>query len=210
MKLIKKHKIISLSIVSVVCGLIWRGELEFHGWHGLKWVSYFHYSVPVSLLVFLLWASNFLEIQRSKKLWLLIALALSFIIGMYSVLITLKYTFITGPMAMVLLFEPQNIFIDLYRNSAFFLIPFLIFLFPFVIKKVGLKINYKNAIYSLLGILVSAPLALIILFITNHKGGTDLIHTIKSGFVIPFLVFSLGILFLGINRDGSLTKNDDA
>lgn len=46
-KLINVYPLISLLFLAVFLGLLWRIEVEVHGWQGLIWVSYFHVAVPV-------------------------------------------------------------------------------------------------------------------------------------------------------------------
>jgi hypothetical protein len=47
---------------------------------------------------------------------------------------------------------------------------------------------------------VSWPVAVWLLEVVDHRGGADLIHALKSGFVIPLLVVSLGFPLLGMRR----------
>ncbi len=44
------------------------------------------------------------------------------------------------------------------------------------------------------------PIALILLWITDHRGGPDPIHAIKSGFVFPVISFGLGLPITMKNR----------
>jgi hypothetical protein len=43
---------------------------------------------------------------------------------------------------------------------------------------------------------VSWPLAIFVRSLLEQRGSADLIHALKSGFVIPFLVVSLGLPLL--------------
>ena len=44
------------------------------------------------------------------------------------------------------------------------------------------------------------PIAIFLLWLTNHRGGPNVIHAIKSGFVFPFLLIAAGLPFLGGKR----------
>ena len=38
-----KPAILSLITLSILAGLLWRLEVEYHGWAGLIWLTYFHF-----------------------------------------------------------------------------------------------------------------------------------------------------------------------
>ncbi|MBL4753370.1 MAG: hypothetical protein JKY52_07240 [Flavobacteriales bacterium] len=63
-----KYKILSLGILSLVLGVLWRLEVEYHGWEALKWIGYFHYAVPVGFLLFIAWANLISELERKPRI----------------------------------------------------------------------------------------------------------------------------------------------
>ena len=52
---------------------------------------------------------------------------------------------------------------------------------------------------GVLGYVAAFPLALLLLWATHHKGGSDTIHAIKSGFVFPVIALSLGMPLMNRN-----------
>jgi hypothetical protein len=46
---------------------------------------------------------------------------------------------------------------------------------------------------GVLGCAAAFSLALLLLWVTNHKGGPDTSHAVKSGFVFPIIAFCLGL-----------------
>ncbi|MEZ4685286.1 MAG: hypothetical protein R3B47_04245 [Bacteroidia bacterium] len=45
--------------------------------------------------------------------------------------------------------------------------------------------------------LIAIPITTSILNILQHKGSVDFDHTIKSGFIIPVWMFSIGLVYIG-------------
>ena len=60
----------------------------------------------------------------------------------------------------------------------------------------GFVISRKHTFKAIGLMFLSTPIAMLFLWLVGHKGGPNLIHAIKSGFIIPFLVFSVGYLVL--------------
>jgi len=192
-----KLPIISLIILSLLAGLIWRLEVEYHGWTGLIWISYFHLAIPIGFGLFLLWANCFIALSLVKRI-LLNAITVIFGILLYDVLATsLTYIFIGGPSAFILHMSTPKWLLNLIRFSIFLIIP-SIPIGTYLILKIFKKApHWKFLILAMLGIIISIPLSVLILDLINHKGNADLIHIIKSGMLIPFWVFSLGLLIIG-------------
>lgn len=58
------------------------------------------------------------------------------------------------------------------------------------------KITSSSAVGTVAGVICYAlafPIALLLLWVTDHRGGPDTIHAIKSGFVFPLIAFALGL-----------------
>jgi hypothetical protein len=53
-----------------------------------------------------------------------------------------------------------------------------------------------SLILSIVSIIISIPLSTLLLEVVNYKGEHDY-NSIKSGFLIPLWVFSIGLLFIG-------------
>lgn len=108
MNLIKKYKLPSLIILALVCGAIWRIEVEHYGWHGLTWILYFHIAIPIGFGLFMLWANTFFDVSIFKRI-LLNLIAILFGILMYFGLgISLTHMYHGGPSAFIMEMETSG------------------------------------------------------------------------------------------------------
>lgn len=194
-----KHPIISLIILSFLVGLLWRLEVEYHGWAGLNWLSYFHWAIPVGFGLFLVWANFSLNMGFKRRI-LINALALIFgVLIYYGLLNSLIYIFASGTSGLLLFMQTPTWKLNVMRYAIFFIVP-LIPIGTYVILKLFKKSpKLKFLILAVVGIIASVPLSVFVLdiMVMDHKGGQDLIHSIKSGMLIPFWVFSVGLLIVG-------------
>jgi len=55
----------------------------------------------------------------------------------------------------------------------------------------------KYLLFAVIGVIISIPLSTLILQLIHHKGGHDYIHSTKSGILMPFWIFSVGLLIIG-------------
>ena len=99
-------RLISLFIISLSCWGIWISELLIHGWNGLVWISYFHYAVPIGILLVILWLTYYTNhdfLSRFKMAALL---------GVYSTVLyffyeyCLTWHFIGGPGSLFYINDP--------------------------------------------------------------------------------------------------------
>ena len=189
---IKKYPFLWLSILAVIAGVLWRMELEQHGWQGLAWLQYFHLAIPAGYILFLLWANVIIEINPAKRILLnVVALAYG-AFAYYVLLYSLSCFFVTGPLALLRLFEPAWKYY-LGTFSVFLVVPLLPFGAWLIPQAFRLRVKSRYCLYSMLGMIVSVPLACILLWLVNHRGGDDPIHSVKSGFLIPLWFISMGI-----------------
>lgn len=186
----------SLLIVAILCGVIWRVEVEYHGWVGLIWISYFHWAIPVIFTLFLLWVNLLVSISVYKRPFFnLVALVFGLLIYM-GLEVSLVYNFNAGPSAFIMLLETPEWKIWMYR-SLVLVIMVLIPLGTFTILRLfGIRVMTWAVIFAQLGLVAAVPLSMFLLFVVNHKGGDDILHTIKSGFLIPFWIFSIGMVIV--------------
>lgn len=193
-----KHQFLSLGIVSVVCGLIWRAEIEYHGWAGLIWVSYFHYAVPIGFILFLLWANYTISISGLKRITVNVIALVYLVLVHISLKSALTYTYMSGPRKFLMLIVSdlsENQLLLLHYSSMLLL--FLIPIFTYIVQYIfTIHMTLNHLALSILGLIVAVPTSLFLLKITGHIGGANLIHSIKSGIIIPFVVFSIGLLFI--------------
>lgn len=200
-KLINVYPLISLLFLAVFLGLLWRLEIEFHGWQGLIWVSYFHVSVPVGFGLFLLWANVLVNIDWKNRIFLNLA-TMVFGLLMYLGLVTsLTFIFAGGPFGFWLLIETSEWEQNFYRFLIFLLIPLIPIGAYLLLKAVRRNPPIKFLAFAVLGLICSIPISVLLLEVFDHKGGADIIHTIKSGALVPFWVFSLGVLVIGQKKE---------
>lgn len=178
-------KWLSLIILAITCGLIWRLEVENYGWAGLTWTRYFHWAIPFDVLLFVIWSNLFLSFKKGKRL---------------------LYNTLGLPFAFLSLWLLQEILYIMY--GARFGFPLGMILAPAIIlfswptglylllRFCGFDISTKFLLLSILLVFASFPIAMGLLDVVNHKGNDDELHAIKSGFVIPMIVFSIGFLIV--------------
>ncbi|MBI1183217.1 hypothetical protein GC194_03015 [bacterium] len=197
---IKKHQILSLLMVSLLCGIIWRLEIEYHGWTGLIWTTYFHIAIPIGFGLFLLWMNQMITLKPLKRLTLNI---FSIILGVFTYFVlkhSLGYNYINGPAAMLSLFETDYLKINAVRSLVLIVPPLLPILAFKLLKVHGVNVRKRNLVLCEISLFVSLPFSMLILFVTGHKGGYDELHALKSGILIPFIVFTFGLLIVDVNK----------
>lgn len=188
---------VSLIILSTVVGLLWRIEIEYHGWTGLIWLSYFHLAIPLGFILFLAWGNYFISINFKKRILLNVLAIIYGILIYYGLGTSLTYNFAGGPSGFLLVMQSAKWQLNLMRISLLFIIPFIPIGTYLILKLFKTVPKFKYLIYSIVGMIISIPISVFLLVILNHKGGQDLIHSIKSGILIPFWVFSIGLLIVG-------------
>ncbi|MBX7227474.1 MAG: hypothetical protein K1X55_15675 [Chitinophagales bacterium] len=196
----------SLTLVSLVGGLIWRAEVEYHGWEGLIWIGYFHYAIPLAYGLFILWANIFLQITIKKRVLLNIAPIIFGVIIYLLLKLWLVYRYSSGMTGLLMEVLSPRWKLILIRYSIFIIIPLIPIGTFFILKMFKIKIPLKTLVISIICFIISIPLSIALLELVNHKGGSDFIHAIKSGFLIPLWAFSIGILIDGHVRT---TKKDE-
>lgn len=65
-----------------------------------------------------------------------------------------------------------------------------------ILRLFGIRVMTWGLIFAQLGLVAAVPLSMFLLYVINHKGGDDILHTIKSGFLIPFWIFSIGMVIV--------------
>ncbi|MFM7023289.1 MAG: hypothetical protein ACKOXB_09940 [Flavobacteriales bacterium] len=172
-KTIKKYPLASLIVTAILCGFLWRVEVEYHGWQGLIWISYFHMAIPVGFTLFLLWTNLLLDMSIKKRM-LFIATALLYGIIIFHLLgISLTYMFAGGPSGFLLLMQTPRWLFNSLRYSIFILVPFIPTGAYFIMRIFKKKVAVKFLLLSIFGFVASIPIAIFLLEIINHKGGAD-------------------------------------
>lgn len=176
----KKNKIglLTLFFISFLSGGLWHFEIVYNKWHFLKWVYNFHYAVPISFLLFIIWANIFSQSNR-----IIVTNILSILYGF------------------LLYFIVPHALISNARMGFLFPI-FLICCIPlgaFIILKIGkTETSFKKLIISTIGMILSFPLSFLILYIFDNSDG---LMPFKSGILLPFWMISLGILVISKKKN---------
>lgn len=191
----KLKPMISLLIISILSGLFWRVELQLHGWRGLGWLNYFHFSLPIILGLLLVWINSITELSLIKRIFYNI----TFLVALAIVLI--------GAFLSVSYYNPKIIGAALYINygknaalitktiwiGSIILTPLMFAL----LSKIALQeINWKRITIGSVLYWFSFPIAMALIWLFNHKGLPNYLNAIKSGIVFPFLILGIGILSL--------------
>ncbi len=192
-------------LLAVLSGVGWRAELELRsGWHGLVWLTYFHWAVPFSIAGFVAWAACFAPVRR--RFFFTALLAAAAVIGHFIAGLALWLFFISGPSAGIFAatlgagdFDRGIHRLELLRCAATFAWPLIPLAFCLLCRAFGAPISRGRAICSALLFTASWLFAVLVRAGFESHGASDLIHTLKSGFVIPFLIASLGLPLLHIS-----------
>jgi hypothetical protein len=187
---------LSLVLVGAISAAAWRLEVEYHGFAGLGWLGYFHWAIPLGAALFAAWAALVADVGGPGRRAALAASLLLAAVPLYAwTRWTLALLFITGPAAFVaraswwgpLLEAPALV-------AALAALPVVPAAALLIVRRFGVRPSWRRLLAAA-GSWYAAPiLAMALLRITGHPGGSDLIHAIKSGFVVPFLVGALGVM----------------
>jgi hypothetical protein len=195
-----KRKWPCLTAVALLAAIIWRLEVELHGWEGLDWISYFHWALPISILLFLCWLFAFSPFTTPVKRWaFVLAAGIAALLWFQVVDFALRWHFVEGRFVfalMVLNFLSEEEF-GIYRNSIYAVIPLTPFVAAGLLWIFGLKPKFIPVALSVGIYLLACPASVGLLAWLPLRSFADAIHSIKSGVIIPFLIIGLGILVPG-------------
>jgi len=202
---------ISLLVLALSAGIAWRAELEFRsGWASLAWIGYFHWAVPICAFAFLLWV---VCVARVRRLFSFASTLLVFAIAAYlAVDFAFHLYFAAGPSGMgTVAFLGGGDFEVGFRRLWIlpWAAPLLWALPPLVFCAIcccfGVPITIRAALASAALFVLSWPFSIFVRSFFEQRGSPDAIHALKSGFVVPFLIISLGIPLL---RFPALLRHD--
>lgn len=203
---IKKYPFVSLSTLSLLCGFLWRLEVELYGWEGLIWLSYFHQAILLGFLLFMWWTNALVQLSQKKQIYFNLAVFMYGIMMYIALKISLTYLFAMGPFALLLYTQTPSWLLHLFYYAVFFLIPLIPAGTYWILKIFGQKVSLIYLFFAMAGMFFSIPLSVWVLELVQHKGGADYIHAIKSGVLVPFWMFSIGLVIIGISKNTH--KND--
>ncbi|MCB9677170.1 MAG: hypothetical protein H6737_18780 [Alphaproteobacteria bacterium] len=177
-----RQPLVELVALAALLGVVWRGEVEWHGWDGLRWVGYFHWAVPVGGIAFLAWLASTPVVRAVGRRWGLLGIALPH--AVLSIWLTHECLFgmfnrfaVGAPFFLLVLFA-----------NAFFA--------PVVAWGVGRVLHHPLPAWSLLA---SVTLSVGTPFLAYAALGVidplhaDAIHAVKTGMAVPFVVLAFGL-----------------
>lgn len=186
---------ISLGGLAVLIALLWRAEVELRGWEGLFWIEYWHMAIPLGGLMWLGWIARMnrahrqmTEILGVAAIWgILNFFVLDTAARMYfSPWHALEFEMLTD--AVISMKTDRGTWKALALAGWFLTIIPLYGWFRFFFRFPGWVWPVGICLWSgswLLGSLV--------LHMVPDRGHTDLIHALKTGWVIPFCVIAAGL-----------------
>jgi|WetSurMetagenome_2_1015567.scaffolds.fasta_scaffold27182_4 hypothetical protein len=190
-----KVKFALLTVVGIIAAIFWRIEVELHGWDGLGWIGYFHWAIPIGIMLFLGWLFLFTApLGKVKRNVLVLITAIASVMWFLIVQFALVYHFNQGPSAFVQLLTAGENAYQIYNNLIYMIIPLTPLFFAGLLWVFRLKPTISQLVLAVLIYVLAYPISVEILAMLHHKGGADALHTIKSGIIIPFLIIGLGVL----------------
>ena len=202
---LKTYSLLTLTFFAILAGLIWRIEVEYHGWKGLIWLSYYHIAIPITFFLFLIWANLSIRLKLTKRVGLnLIAIVLAFI-----VIIVLEQSFrrmfISGPAAFFYFFGEDPLGWLIY--APYFVVALLPISIALFSRIFGIVCKPLFVILGTLIMAISPDICVFLLELFKDKGSPNYIHTIKSGYLMTFWFFSIGFVFISHSIRSSSVNN---
>ncbi|MCP4269901.1 MAG: hypothetical protein GY777_30735 [Candidatus Brocadiaceae bacterium] len=194
-------KFVSLIIIAILSAITWRIELEIHGWTGLIWLRYFHWAVPFGILLFIIWAIYWSAITpyfRRMKFGLCLVAGAPVLC--WITIVALTSVFLGGPSGFVMWASRGPILGYILMFSIFLIWPLIPVINWGILRIFRPDLSLRTLLFSVSSFILAIPFGLLTLRLihdfTYHKGGIDLIHTVKSGTIIPWLVIALGLPYM--------------
>ena len=191
--------LISLCLVGLVGGAVWRIEVEYHGWAGLTWLKYFHWALPINAGLYFIWLVLFCGIYPIRK-------RLAFLIGtvafMFIILEWAQYAiyfhYLAGPTAILYLGDGMEGLAS-RRMLIYYLYPSVPVFVCLIAYLYGLHLRWWHWVLTPLVVLAAFPVALGVWCGNPFAFGNynAAVHTFKTGYIIPLLIIGLGIPFIG-------------
>lgn len=204
---------LSLVLVAVLAAGLWRVEVEYHGWDGLIWIGYYHWAVPASAGLFLVWAGVFCGVRPAwKRAALLSSIAGFAVAAWFASRWALVQWFGGAPFFMYWRlpwthFEPAipwgggQVYLGPWALPVIY--PAIPLFACLIARAFGRCRTWRHWLLANALFLGAYPAAVLALKITEHVGHDDApIHTIKSGLIVPLLVIGLGVPFLPLGGAG--------
>ncbi|HVK71657.1 MAG TPA: hypothetical protein VM694_44690 [Polyangium sp.] len=173
---------VALGILALLAGALWRLEVEWRGWEGLRWAGYFHFAVPIGVASFLVWTWLFLDVpSRRRRAAIIAVLALFAAIAVPLTEASLRTVFsrfsFVHPLPWPVLFW-------------WLLSPSLV---VGVLRAFRVSVESRRWVLGQALFVAAWPLATLVTQVIPQHGYSDAMHAFKSGLVVPFFVVALGL-----------------
>lgn len=189
----KKTAYFGLLLASCLTFVVWRVELEYHGWAGLTWIGYFHWAIPAGLLLFVSWFAIFVQAESWKQKLLYVGLVLLLGGGAIWGMLLVLYN-IFGGMRATLWRDGMAGTVEWWFLT--FLSIVILPLLPSILLWIARAFRVRIPIeYCLLaqGLYWGAPfISVELIRILEWKVTADLIHIFKTGYIYPLWFFTVG------------------
>lgn len=175
----------------------WQVEIALRG-PSEPWTRYFHWSLPVGVLLLTGWAVAVNPaLGRARRAWLALFLVLVSLLCSQMMGLALANLYRGG----VLFFEKtwSRRLGDLSLVASVMLIPLY---YASLAWLVGLKTAWSRLAISLVLFWAALPVGMLLTDLLYPQVPVSLVQTIKSGFTIPLVVVALGALFLPPRASG--------
>jgi|GEM_PF-3555173 len=192
--------VVTLVLVSFVPAVLWHLEVRFNGWADLGWVWSTRYSIYLGLILFVAWLAFNVEAGSVARKYIFLVVGGLVLLPIHFHLTErfVSMFFITGPMAWLL---PRF-------ETPLLLWPILSGLAVMGMARITRVTTSWRRILLAVILLYSSPylgMALNYLVFCEWNGymlidgcvaSNDLIHTFKTGAIIPFLIIAIGLPFV--------------
>lgn len=177
---------IFLICIAIASGVFWRLEIEYFGWEGLIWITYFPKTIFLGTLLYGLFLTSDVRLTINERIIHIIFICLIGAAIVYLFRITMgmlynRFWFYSSIVRILLL----SLSIVIFLSPSF--------ITYWHLKIIKLNPQKKYLILSIGLMIFSIFISCYLLDLINHKGGADEIHAFKSGIIIPFLMVSIGV-----------------
>ena len=187
----------TLIITSLLIAFIWRIEVELRGWGGLNWIEYTHLAIPLGGLLFLGWIwSVTRSLKQSPKIIGLVAIWGT--LAWFLLDLAASAYFVGGPGSITYMMNMGALF-----NHVYWLSP-AVWGAAILALYTGYRCFFKfSPLVWLIGFILwmgSWHFGLLVISTIPERGNPDLIHSLKTGWMIPFCVAAVGLPVLSLIR----------
>lgn len=188
---------------ALLAAAIWLAEVHGHGWHGLTWLSYFHWAIPIGWLLLLAWLWSWSDFLAFRRRLVLIAIVAG-IMPVWFLLVeeALRFQFAGRGMILYLIDFDALGFGQIAATWLLWLCRWLVvplaiatpLLGTWILTRCGCRPEPWRVLVACVCYLGAVPFGIEVLAMFGFERFADPIHTFKTGVVILPLFYGLGIL----------------